>query len=357
MKRGARSRAAQLLASLAIAGSALARARADQPPAARDFVRVAYAASELEAGALEQTLASALRLPGLEHELRRVPLVDPQALLVPQHEQPAPLARIWVDLTGTERALVFVIDRSYAHVYIRELTRAANPALDQAQIGEIVHSAVQALQDGAVIGIARAELRVVPPPANAVGARSEPFDSGQARMRLGAGLLYGLGLRASGAALAQGPGLYGYALRDAQGLGLGGLLTAQYQPIRIAGANARASLDTLALRAGPLLEGRLDSRWALRASLGLGADLVWITPSAANASVVSDAGHFAAFALLEAALGVRARLSEHLELLASAAVEVELIDTRYVVRGPSGLVAVQDPFPVRPWLLIGVGFY
>jgi hypothetical protein len=96
---------------------------------------------------------------------------------------------------------------------------------------------------------------------------------------------------------------------------------------------------------------------ALRAGLAAGVDLVHIAPSAKNGGVLADESRLATFAMLEAAVGVRARLSDHLELLASAAVEVELVDTRYVVQSVGGLAVVEDPWAIRPWLLLGIGFF
>lgn len=316
-------------------------------------VRVAYASRDAEADDLATTLQSAIDLPQVTGDVQRVAQVDPRALIVVEPELVAPLARIWVDLSGSERALVYVVDRSWTRTFIRSIPRVpGNVALDHAQVGEIVRSAVQALQEGAVIGVARAPL---PPSAPPPRPAREPVHEPDRGAWFGGGPLYAVGLRAEGE-LAQGPGLYGYALGRLAEVGFGGVLTLQYQPHRASGPGVDARLDTLALRAGPLLELTRSRRLAPRISIAGGADLVHIDPDARAMQIAADGAHWAAFPVISATLGLRARLTRDIELWVALAADLDLVDTRYVLSGPSGVRVVEDPFRVRPALLVSFGF-
>ena len=347
-------RAGRSLLGAALRGSVCAallcggRARAES-----QRVELAYAASDAEAPDLERTLANALDLDRIAPALRRVAAVDPRALLEPEPHAPPALAYIWVDFTRPERALIYVVDRAWTRTYVRALARSPNnAALDHAQAGEIVRSAVQALQEGAQIGIARtAPARATPHPERAPPERPLPAR----RPQLGAGLSYALGPRAGGAELDQGPGAYSYVLAPAGSLRAGGIVALQYRLHRIESARASARLDTLALRAGPLLEIAPTHALRARISVGCGADAVHIDPQA-GASVALDRARWVLFPLLTAALGISAPLSHESELLIDLVADIDLVDTRYVVRGGTAELVVENPWPVRPSLRVGVGF-
>jgi hypothetical protein len=336
---------------LSCAGFCASRAHAHAPG---ERVQVAYASRDTEAADLATTLRSAIDLPDISGEVQRVIQVDPRALIVAEPEPVAPLARIWVDLTGSDRALVYVVDRTWTRTFIRSIPRVpGNIALDHAQVAEVVRSAVQALQEGAVIGIAREPAPSRAAPEQAAVPASPARDRGA---WFGGGVLYAVGLRASGE-LGQGPGLYGYGLGRLGEFGLGGVLTLQYQPHRASGAGVEARLDTLALRAGPLLEFVRTSALAPRIAIAVGADLVHIDPEVRATQVAAGDAHWAAFPVLSASLGLRAQLTRDVELSVALAADLDLVDTRYVVSGASGVRVVEDPFRVRPALVVGVGFF
>lgn len=353
MSAGERVRAAVIGCACAAWWIAAAHAHA------QERVTLAYAASDAEAADLEHTLSSALDLPELRCELSRVAAVNARGLLDPVPGAEPALARIWVDVTGSERAVIYVVDRSWTHTYIRTLLRAqGNAALDHAQIGEIVRSAVQALQEGAVIGIARAQL-IVPetraPRAEPIVAATPPPE--RERFWVGAGLSYAIGLRADGAAIAHGPGAYGYALAALGAVRFGGLLALQYQPHRIAHAGTVARLDTLALRAGPLFETPLGRAFNVQLGIAFGSDLVHIDPESDASGVTPDRAHWAAFPLVEALAGARVPVTSAFELLFALVVDADLVDTRYVIRSGGDTKVVEDPWAVRPALRVGLGFH
>ena len=65
-------------------------------------------------------------MPELRCELSRVAAVNARGLLDPVPGAEPALARIWVDVTGAERAVIYVVDRSWTHTYIRTLCGGSN---------------------------------------------------------------------------------------------------------------------------------------------------------------------------------------------------------------------------------------
>jgi hypothetical protein len=337
---------------LAVVGAA-SRARAEH-------VVAAYAAPDAEANELELTLQSALDLPALTHELRRVAAVDARALIIADPSAPEALARIWVDFARDGKAFVYVVDRSWTRTYIRSLPRTpGNTALDCAQVGEIVRSAVQALQEGAVIGIAieHAEAQLSSGEAPSVAPAPAPAAAPHGtRARFGFGASYAVALRASGE-LSHGPGLYAYALAQGDNVAIGGMLSAAYRPHRIEGQGLEARLDTVALRAGPVLELGARRTLAPRVAILGGVDLLHLDPSAHGDAVDAGAERVLAYPMLAVLAGLRARLTRDVELMIDFALDVDLVDTRYVRDANAGPRVVEDPFAVRPALQLDLGFY
>jgi hypothetical protein len=343
---------------IARACACLSFAAALSPALARaERVQVTYAAADADADDLAQTLRSALDLPDLQSDVNRVELIDARALLVAVPETTRPLARIWVDLGRDARAFVYVVDRSWTRTYVRSIPRTDNAALDCAQLGEIVRSAVQALLEGAVIGIAIERTAQATDTDAGMPVRATPTASAVRREAvLGFGALYAVGLRAKGE-LAQGPGLYGYALARLGEVGLGGMLTLAYQPHRVTGQGAEARLDTFALRAGPLLEFAHGDRLAPRVMVAGGADIVHLDPLARADDVEPVRSRTLAYPMLALMAGLRARLTRDVELLAALTLDIDLVDTRYVRDLRAGTRVIEDPFRARPSLLLCLGFF
>jgi hypothetical protein len=388
---------------LALRTPALAQApRADEPA-----VRVVYAASDELAAELEPTLRNESRAPGARVTVRRTAAIDPTELLMLGAEGAGTLARIFVDMTRPHRAWVFVVGRDSSRIFARSLPRAGGSAVEVAQIGEVVRSSVQALALGAQVGLSPpAQLNASAPAARPVessrattaprsprataasrvpGANAAPLtaatlharssaargsdaataaapaaaDEGAADVHWLAGLLYGIGLRSSGGELAHGPGLYaGLRFGRAQ-LRPGGLVSAQFEPRRIARPGVSAQLSSCVLRAGPALDWTLGARSALGFALFAGAELLRASVQISRADwvVASDQAAIAALARLGAQVSFHLRAAEHLELALSLVGDVDLVDTRFVVRSQQGDAIIDRPWRVRPSLVLALGWY
>jgi hypothetical protein len=373
-------------------------------------VRVVYAASDEIAPQLEQTLRSESRLPGARASVERSSAIDPSALLSLSAEGSSALARIFVDVTRADRAWVFVVGRDSSRLFARSLPRVGSAVVDVAQIGEIVRSSVQALAAGAQVGLSpppdaavsavRAEeapaadlpptatgpspprpdgapfttapkaYRRRPPPLAAPASVPEWDAAAAARVPAServapsatqwlAGLLYGVGMRSSGGELAHGPGVY-TGLRFGQSeLRAGGLVSAQFEPRRIARPGVSAQLSSCVLRAGPLLDWTVGSHAALGFALFAGAELLRASVQTSRSDWIVDPGQasVAALARLGAQLSFQLRAAEHLELAVSLVGDVDLVDTRFVVRSQLGDAVVDQPWRVRPSLVLAVGWY
>lgn len=330
-------------------------------------VRVVYAASDGQAADLEKTLKASVDLPNVTAAVERVSNIDVNIPFTLAGEEEAPLARIFVDITRSEGAWLYVVDATGRRVFARSVPRLPdNPALEDAQIGEIVRGAVQALSQGAVIGIA-----VAPAPVStAVAASKTPIAEASKPARRDSassdhkdpstwtiGAFYGVGLRADAGAIAQGPGLSGSWLSGRRRFCWGAFASAQYQPHRIARSEVSAQLYTAALRAGPMFEAPLSSAAAVQLSLAGGADAVSLSADTARGDVVVNAGRTLFFATLQSILGLRYRVTNHVAVTVSAAVDFDLVDTRFVRQDGKRSVSIEDPWTVRPSLLLGVGLY
>lgn len=322
-------------------------------------VYLSYAASDDEALALADTLASALQLPGIITRLTRVPEVDARSIVRAPAADALALACIWVDLREARRASVYIVERSGKRVFVRSLERAPdNRQLDHAQVGEIVRGAVQALLQGAVIGIATPQplAQAGELPAQPARADAEPTP----RVTFGAGVLYAAGLQAQAADVTHGPGVYVFLLRAVahpESLAWGGLASARYASHRMARADVSARLDTLMLRAGPACDVPWSARTGLRLSLGLGVDLVALAPDARGSAGRADSSRTLAFAMLQLGAALRHRPTRDIELSISLLLDVDAVDTRYVLQRGAQQVNVEDPWRVRPSLALGFGFF
>lgn len=319
-------------------GASLARAR-------DEIVQLVFAASEPDAEEVRSALASALELEGISCSIAKIAHIDAHAPVTPKPEPVQPLARIWVDFTGA-RVLIYVADRGWERLYVRSFARAvAQTAVDAAQAAEIVRAAVEALRDGAVIGVARPTL----PPAVVNEERKVSERAVSASM----GAFYGVGMAAS-QRVAHGPGLFARVVGRASPWGAVALV--QVVPRVVTSTAVTTRLDTLALRLGPALQFPWSSHGALLLHGAFGANLVRVAPEPQAGLVTADV-RILRLAVGQLGLGVRYRTLNHAELWLSALLDVDFSNTRYVVRRGADLQTIETPWTFRPSLALGAGVF
>ncbi|HJL15796.1 MAG TPA: hypothetical protein RMH99_09075 [Sandaracinaceae bacterium LLY-WYZ-13_1] len=342
-------------------GPGLARAQ-PEPPRAR-AVDVVFVGDAIEASGLAPVLEELLAR--IDVELRQGPIeavLDPRAVLTPRPDAPPALARIWIELAD-DRTTIYLVDDAWERILVRHVpTGGALDEVSREQVAHIVHAAVDALLAGARIGLTRVEaserLGVAPEPPPEPTESPEPPEP-PPEPALGADVV-----------LAYTPQLFadGPAVRHAVSV-LGSLLVGRRSP-RLAltagidvwpssdheGAGLGLELSTVTLRAEAAVEVRVIEGTHVRVGGGLALDVTTAQTRRLAGSMVEVAESFTeAGPLVCLRLAVQQRLWEWISLSGGLLVDVDLLDTRYVVEGNERDDAVVDPWLVRPALWLGVG--
>jgi hypothetical protein len=294
------------------------------------------------------------------------------------------VARVWLDLTDRERAVLFISNAGQDRLLVRVVpARGGYGELTQESLATIVESAVDALLAGGQIGVERAaavqeieaqtgtrvELapepsvlpapvppaaRVVPPPAP-----SEPSETSAERA-----LVSTLALAYRGDALGSRPDLR-------HGLALGLALTGFFEPrcdlligvsglyfppfelgeeglrVREHGGGGRVSLGAT---------GAWSQLFAWQVALSAGVDVARVEPNIAATTQLEAAPPFVVVAPLVGALaGVVLRPLPFLELMLGAGMELDLSGHHFDVQESSGQRRAVSLWRVRPLWLVGVG--
>jgi hypothetical protein len=298
--------------------------------------------------------------------IRRGPILavlDPRVVLEPEPDAPPALARIWIELGGA-RTTVYLVDGEWERILVRHIP-SDGPALDEVgreQIAHIVHAAVEALLDGARIGLtqdqARAELGVAP---RVTPPEPEPEPTPQAPVAPSE--------LAADFAIGYAPQLFadGPTLRHAV-LALVSMLVGRGSPrLAIAlgvdfwpttgheGGGVRLDLRSLLVRFEAGVDIDLTEETSLRATAGLTIDLTAVEPRTVPGSDVAVASPWDAVGpLASVRVAAHQRLYEWVGLSGGLLFDVDLLDTRYVVRASMRDQTVVDPWPVRPALFVAV---
>lgn len=306
------------------------------------------------------------------------------------------LAWVWVDLDPrAKRARIVVVDGARARVLIREVPAPDRvDAVVREATGTIVASAIEALRAGATIGVARADVVLEPevpepPPAPtdpastpgvpAIGAgpsppaTASPATASPATSSFGAADLptrppprtpppvhvaVELGWRAAlwapTSLVTHGPSL-GLALAARGAIGPGAGVFGEYRlPVRVATDDVRARLDVGTLRGWGGIDPRVSPRVRIRARLGGGVDLVRVSASALDPTIAPASPRIHARPIARISTGVAVTLTPSIALTAELGLEVDLLDTRFVVTGPRRLV--YDPWRARVGLGLGLAW-
>lgn len=318
--------------------------------ASGEHVPIVTAASETESEELAVVLREVLHRIDIEPELSRAERVDAASIVQPPEVHGDALARVWIDLTSSKTVTLYLVDRTWERILIRNLTRRPDDwEVLRESIGQIVESTVEALRSGATIGVSREELlpkpppkRAAPPPPPPSPPPREPAPPRRAPLRFSVGVSYRLSAFAPELPIVHGPAA---AFRIESAGGWGGVLSGQLRvPATSDGSPVAIRLDTIATR---LLGTRSlpIGRWALELGAGVGLDLTHVSPqigSTAGPVSVSPPTTYAD-AVLSASIGLRfgfVRLCALLDAVPS--------NPAYTYRRNGQLEEALAPWPVRP---------
>lgn len=322
-------------------------------------VVITFAAPEAEREALDLAVREALSHLGLRVNVQRADAVDANAILAPTAGEPA-LARIWIDLLQG-RVILYVVDGPWERVLVRLLTREPNnPAIDHERVSQILRASVQALQEGARIGISREQARrqlsgpalpVKPPlspqpiPKRRAPARSEALE-------LGVGAQYELQTFTSDS-LSHAVGAE-LLLSNITGARLGVELQLTYRSLRLKLDETEAQQDVFAPR---LLLDRPLRAWGgprLVPFLGGGVDVLHLSPSTRASTLLATRERTLLYPVLRTGLLLDQELTQQLKLRFGLIVDAFPADIRFGVQRGDGSEHYVRAWPVRPGISLGI---
>jgi hypothetical protein len=320
------------------------------------------AAPAAEAERLEIVARELLARLDTQVEVRRVPRIDVAELrraLAPGQRY---FARVWIALSSSGRARLYLEHGASDRVLVREIAGdASNPELVREELGHILQTAIEGLKAGEAVGAPRNDaLKNVTSAAPAADSPREPAAPRAARRGTSAqqapartlrfGPRYELSWLGDGARFEDGPGAV-FALVRPLGFELG----AYYRrPLKVEDAPVGVRLQTLSLRALVTVQAWRGERATIRLGAGAGADFVRVSPlGEPGENVQLSNGTWLKLALARLQASFARRAFSFMELELTAGVDLDVNDTRYVVQQGSGARSVLDPGPVRPFVSLG----
>ena len=349
------------LFTFAVLCAAGARAQEAGPPRELDL---ALAADPASADAL-RTLIEEL-LAGLDVGVRArvVDTIDPRDVVSPPPSPQPAIARVWIGIEPPS-AILYLADASWERVLVRRVPVATLDVAAREQLAQIVVTAIEALLGGATIGLSRAEAQaeLVPeepatPPQPTTSPAREPTPIEEPEISLGVEVWLGGGLpiwsdgpRAGAAVLAR------FALfPSVRGVRPITILEARVRPPQTAQSDdVELHLWSATARIEGGADVAIDSDTSVRATVGLALDVTSVDPRPRTARVAPTPARDDVTALITFAAGVTRRLAAFIWASAGLSLDVDLVDTRYVVLAGSTEVVVLDPWSVRPWPWLALG--
>jgi hypothetical protein len=340
------------------AGALLPVAEAQPEPRAVDVV---FAGDAIESSGLAPVIEELLdRVSVRVRQGAMVAQLDPRDVLTPRPDAEAALARIWIEI-GADRTTIYLVDEGWERILIRHVDNGG--VLDEVhreRVAHIVYAAVDALLAGARIGLSRseaeAELGIAPepPPRVEEPPPDEPTPPPELAGEVQVG--YGLDLFADGPTPRHAIFAYGALLvgagspRAAIGLGLAFWPTTSHL-----GAGLRLDLRSFLLRVEGGVEVDLSADTQLRLTGGLALDVTAVEPRSVegSATIVGQAWDAVA-PLLCLRLGLTQRLVDWFYVHGGVLLDMDLIDTHYVIDAGGVDETVLDPWLVRPTIYLGL---
>jgi len=335
--------------------------RAGEP---KRLVEVAVVGRALDASALEAVVRELLERFDVESRVSRLEDLDLREVVTPRPEVAELVARAWFDLRDAHRATMYLVDRKWERVLVRNVPLPHG--LDEVareELGHILEASVETLLAGGQVGLPREEVRTslgvpaAPPPARPPPPRAETPRPGPEAPPGGPAITLGafweLQGFSSGALVTHGPGAsLGFAPSRAP-LRPTAWFTAQYRlPVIVEGERIGVRLDALALRLLVGFDLASSDRVTLSAGAGGGADLVHIAPRSDDAAVSLDASRWTAVPFGRVSVAGRVRIMPNASVGLGVGADIDWIDTVYTVERSAKAVAVLDPWGIRPSMLL-----
>ncbi len=386
-------RVLSLWLSLAVGWGSVARAQA------KPRVTIVVAADAEQTVAVLEVLQDRLAPVGVRVVSARAAAIDVDAALRADPGTDAAVTRVWIDLTDSEHARLYLTDRSWERVLVRAFARTSrSDEVLREELGLIVLNAVETLLAGASVGAPREQVRAElglaatppspkpqpkpqpkplpeplppsppsPPPAPLPPSPSSPPPgwpiigppapaNTESTWRIGGALVYEAQGYAEEQVLVHGPGLSFAVDMPAIALAPGGMFDFQYRiPYEQAGEQAGFRLQSLAFRLQAHMHVLRHPAVTLRLHGGLAAEALFLRPflvEGAEAVLAPSRTRVAPIARL--GLTIQLRLFGATSLRLGFSGDVDIIGTRYVIQRGNDLIPLVEPLRIRPSLTVGI---
>lgn len=292
-------------------------------------------------------------------EMRRVPRIDVAEMRRALGPGQRYFARAWIAFSPMGGARLYLEHSASDRLLVRDVASDANnPELVREELGHILQTAVEGLKAGEEVGAPRndalKDVAVDSAPADAPRDTPEPLQVApgprQRTRALRFGPRYEVLWLGDGARFQDGPG----AVFEAA-LPIGFELAGYYRrPLKVEGAPLGVRLQTLSVRGLGTLQLWRTERDGVRLGAGVGADFVRVSPLAEpGRDVVVSSATWLKLAVARLQASYARRALGFMEVQVTLGLDLDLSDTRYVLRQRSGDRSVLEPSPVRPLLSLG----
>jgi hypothetical protein len=333
-------------------------------------VAIVIAAEPEQAALLASVVVDPLNRLGISVSLLQATRIDPATVITPQRGGSSPLARVFIDATQGDVAIVYLVDATWERILVRRLL--LERGLDEVareELAHIVEASVLALRAGGRIGVTReqasrelgvdAKVAAEPvirletvqksPPTSL--PRQRTMRRTPARLELRAGLGWGL-VAWTQHVLAQGPDLRFDVSTAQERLTWGAAIAAQYRLHREVEAEpVGVGVSGAALRLLGRGRYRSEPHFALIGELGGGFDYERFEPLAASTPRVSLSPAGGRVSPLVCGLvGLEVELERRVWLSVRGGVEVDIAPEDYVVLHNGQILPIAEPLRARPLL-------
>lgn len=288
-----------------------------------------------------------------------VPDLETEEMWIPHPGSPAAVARAWIDMREPKLVTLYLTGDQQDRVLVRQVPLVTK--LDEVareEIAHIVEAAVDELLLGGQIGVEKKHAPELPPSAKLPPPLPEP------PLRLDIGFGYAVQAWETSRPPLHGPALFASLSKKAGPWRPGVWVTGELRfPDEKKSQFVNLTLNQGAIRLLFTADRTVSARWIARAGVGGGVDRIHIEPTAVTESgyvVATESARTLWAPVLRGLAVARYAFTSKSELFFGASVDIDLQDTRYLIRRESSAPvtssnsSVLDPWRFRPMALIGI---
>jgi len=313
--------------------------------------------------------------------------IEPRKVLAQETSGEAVLARIWLDVRSTDRAILYVVDTRGERFLVRVLPVSGDyDEVTRESLGNILESAIDVLLLGGEIGLTResataqvqrelgsledpapaptpvaaATSSPAPAPADRAAEREAPLpEPADSDVLVITGVSIGAGVDTLSGndawRIAPQASVYFFGASAASLAGFGWFSAGYHLPSTWSAAEAGVDLHGPALHLLGGVRGRV-ARSVWRAALGVGAELTHVEPKSFDDEASPVAAFWIGAPLVSARVAFEPYLAERWFLSLVLGADLDLAGHHFDIAEGGTRTPLLEPWRVRPLALMAVGF-